>query len=85
MTRCTLEEIRTGFGEHVTIWGGIPSTLLCATSTPENEFRHSIDEIVDRYRHESHFVLGVSDMVTADCEWDRLQYITDRLQGTGNR
>jgi uroporphyrinogen-III decarboxylase len=79
MTRCRLEEIRAGFGERVTIWGGIPSTLLCASSTPEDEFRRSIDETVDRYCHQTHFILGVSDMVTADCKWDRLQYITEAV------
>jgi uroporphyrinogen-III decarboxylase len=79
MTRCTLEETRSNFGEHVTIWGGIPSTLLCLSSTPEDEFRRSVDEMIERYAHATHFVLGVSDMVTADCEWDRLQYITDRI------
>jgi hypothetical protein len=84
MTRCTLEEIRTNFGEHVTIWGGIPSTLLCTSSTTEDEFWRSIDETVERYAHQSHFILGVSDMVTADCEWERMQYITDRVQVTGN-
>jgi hypothetical protein len=79
MTRCRLEEIRVNFGDRVTIWGGIPSTLLCASSTPEDEFRRSIDETVERYAHQSHFILGVSDMVTADCEWDRLQYITEKV------
>ena len=79
MTRCTLEETRAKFGKHVTIWGGIPSTLLCLSSTPEDEFRRSVNETIERYAHESHFVLGVSDMVTADCEWDRMQYITDRI------
>jgi hypothetical protein len=82
MTRCRLEEIRVNFGDHVTIWGGIPSTLLCASSTPEDEFRRSIDETIERYAHESHFILGVSDMVTADCEWDRLQYITEKVATT---
>jgi uroporphyrinogen-III decarboxylase len=82
MTRCRLEEIRTNFGERVTIWGGIPSTLLCATSTPEDEFRRSLDETVERYSHQSHFILGVSDMVTADCEWDRMQYITEKVATT---
>lgn len=79
MTRCTLEETRTNFGEDVTIWGGVPSTLLCASSTAEAEFRRSIDETVNRYAGQSHFVLGISDMVTADCEWDRLQYITQKV------
>jgi hypothetical protein len=83
MTRCTLEETRANFGEHVTIWGGIPSTLLCLGSTSEDEFRRSIDETVERYAHATHFVLGVSDMVTADCEWDRLQYITDKVDSLG--
>ena len=79
MTRCRLEEIRVNFGDHVTIWGGIPSTLLCAGSTPEDEFRRSINETIERFAPQSHFILGVSDMVTADCEWDRMQYITERL------
>lgn len=79
MTRCRLDEIRTLFGDRVTIWGGIPSTLLCPTSTPEDDFRRTIEELVERYRHQSHFILGVSDMVTADCDWERLQHITERV------
>jgi uroporphyrinogen-III decarboxylase len=83
MTRCTLEEVRANFGERVTIWGGIPSTLLCASSTPEDEFQRSINETVERYSGQSHFILGVSDMVTADCEWERMQYITERVGSPG--
>lgn len=82
MTRCRLDEVRAHFGERITIWGGIPSTLLCASSTPEDEFRRSIDETVECYAQQSHFILGVSDMVTADCEWDRLQYITEKVAAT---
>jgi hypothetical protein len=82
MTRCTLEDTRANCGEHVTIWGGIPSTLLCLSSTSEDEFRRSVDGLIARYAHASHFVLGVSDMVTADCEWGRLQYITDGIATT---
>ena len=82
MTRCRLQEIRAAFGDRITIWGGIPSILLCATSTPEDDFRRSIDELTERYSHESHFILGVSDMVTAHADWDRLQYITERVTTT---
>jgi hypothetical protein len=38
-----------------------------------------MDELIERYRGESHFILGVSDMVTADAEWDRLRYITEKV------
>jgi len=79
MTHCRLDEIRAGFGERVTIWGGIPSVLLCRDSTPEADFRAYIDEVMERYGHSTRFVLGVSDMVTADCEWDRMQYITESV------
>jgi len=79
MTRCRLEEIRAAFADRITIWGGIPSTLLCATSTPDDEFRRSVDQLVRRYEGESHFILGVSDMVTADADWKRLQHITEMV------
>jgi hypothetical protein len=79
MTRCRLEDIRAAFADRITIWGGIPSTLLCPGSTPEEEFRRSIDDLIERYRGESRFILGVSDMVTADAEWSRFKYITEKV------
>ena len=79
MTRCRLEELRLAFADRIAIWGGIPSTLLCSASTPEKEFRRSIDELIERYAGESHFILGVSDMVTADADWDRFRYITEKV------
>jgi hypothetical protein len=82
MTRCRLEEIRVAFADRITIWGGIPSTLLCSTSTPEDEFRRSIAQLIERYDGESHFILGVSDMVTADADWDRLHYVTEKVAKT---
>ena len=82
MTRCRLEEIRAAFAGRITIWGGIPSTLLCPASTPEDEFRRSVAQLIDRYKGESHFILGVSDMVTADADWDRLQYVTEKVAET---
>ena len=79
MTRCKLEEVREAFAGRITIWGGIPSILLCPDSASEEDFRRFIDTLVERYGRASHFILGVSDMVTADAEWDRLLYITDRV------
>ena len=79
MTRCRLEEIREAFSDRVTIWGGIPSILLCEGSASWDEFQRFTDEVVDRYGHETHFVLGVSDMVSADAEWDRVEYIAEKV------
>ncbi|MCC6589237.1 MAG: hypothetical protein IT168_21245 [Bryobacterales bacterium] len=79
MTRCTLDDLTTAFDGRIAIWGGIPSVLLCKSSASDGEFRTYIDNLVERYRGRTRLILGVSDMVTADCEWDRLQYITERL------
>lgn len=79
MTRCRIEEIREAFADRITIWGGIPAVLLCSSSAGEDDFRRFIDDLIERYGHQSHFILGVSDMVTADAEWDRLQYITEKV------
>lgn len=79
MTSVRLEEFRAAFADKTTIWGGIPSTLLCPPSTTNGEFKQAVDDLVGRYTGESHFVLGVSDMVTADADWNRMLYITERV------
>ena len=79
MTRMSLAEIREAFEDRIAIWGGIPSILLCRDSAGDAQFRRWIDDLIDRYGHESRFVLGVSDMVTADADWDRLCYISDKI------
>src|ERR1039458_4503678 len=48
MTRMTLEQIQAAFEDRITIWGGIPSVLLCPDSVGESEFRHWIDRLVRR-------------------------------------
>lgn len=82
MTSCTLEEIRAAFGERITIVAGIPSILLCPSSATFDEFKHFIDDLFERYRGQSHLILGVSDMVTADTEWSRFEYITEKAAST---
>jgi len=82
MTQLRLEEIYAAFTGRITIWGGIPSTLLCPDSTRDVEFRRTIDELVERYTGQSRLILGVSDMVTADADWDRLQYITAKVRSS---
>ena len=79
MTRLTLEETLAAFAGRITIWGGIPSTQLCASSTNEQEFRRYADELIARYGHANRLVLGVSDMVTADAELDRIKYLCDKI------
>jgi hypothetical protein len=79
MTSLRLDEFFALLGDDRTIWGGIPSIVLCPEVTPWGEFRGHIDRLLADYGHRGHFVLGVSDMVTAEAEWDRLRYISDAV------
>ncbi len=80
MTRLTLDELIEAFAGRITLWGGIPSVLLCRESASEETFRRFIDRLIERYRRQPRFILGVSDMVTADADYDRLRYVIDALQ-----
>lgn len=82
MTSCTLEEIREAFNGKIAIWGGIPSVMLCRDSATDEQFRKLVDEIVSRYTGQSRLVLGVSDMVTADAEWERLRCLAGDVAGS---
>jgi hypothetical protein len=79
MTRLTLDELLDAFKGSITIWGGIPSVMLCPDSVPDAQFRAWIDGLLSRHGRTTRFVLGVSDMVTADAAWDRLEYITRKV------
>jgi hypothetical protein len=79
MTRCRIEELRAAFEGHITIWGGIPSILLCPHSADESEFRAFIDSLIAQCQGGTRLVLGVSDMVTADADWNRVKYISEAI------
>ncbi len=76
MTSCTLEEVQAAFAGRIAVWGGIASIMLCPESVPEEEFRASIDALFTSSNPSGRLIWGVSDMVTADADLDRLQYIT---------
>jgi hypothetical protein len=79
MTRMRLDELIAAFEGRITILGGIPSVLLCRDSATEEVFRGFIDDVLGRYSRQPRLILGVSDMVTADAEWSRLEYVAERL------
>ncbi len=79
MTRCRIEELRAAFEGHITIWGGLPSVLLCPHSASEGEFRAFVDALVAQCQGGTRFILGVSDMVTADSDWNRVLYLSEAV------
>ncbi|MCW5983415.1 MAG: hypothetical protein KIT09_35310 [Bryobacteraceae bacterium] len=83
MTSVRLEDLLEAFAGRIAIMGGIPSVILCRDSASEDRFRAFMTDLLARYARQPRFILGVSDMVTADVEWDRLRYIVDSLDAAG--
>ena len=81
MTSVTLDAFLAAFEGRTTVLGGIPAILLCRDSASDEDCRRYIDGVMERHGHRTRFILGVSDMVTADADWDRLRRITDRVIG----
>jgi hypothetical protein len=79
MTSVRLDEFLKTFENRITVMGGIPAVLLCPNSAGMDDCRAFIDDLLDRHGRRTRFIAGVSDMVTADCDWDRLRHVTDRL------
>lgn len=79
MTSVTFDEFMEAFAGRITLMGGIPAVLLCPDSSTLDDCRRYIDGVLERYQGSSRLILGVSDMVTADADWDRLLYVTERI------
>ncbi len=78
MTRCTLAELRRGFGPHTTVWGGIPSVVLLDTEMDEAAFDRYLDAVMRESAQGSRLILGVSDNVPPDANLARLAEIGRR-------
>jgi len=79
MTSLRLEEFLETFAGRIAVMGGIPAILLCEDSASLEDCLGFVDRTLERYGRQTRFILGVSDMVTADADWDRLQRITARV------
>lgn len=79
MTELDLISQRRGFGDEVTMWGGIPSILLLPGSTDTAEFESYLEKLESEMDElapgRSRLILGVSDNVPPDCDLGRLEAV----------
>lgn len=79
MTKCTLKELRDGFGSNITIFGGIPAIILSENQTNETDFRNFVKKTLQTIGNGQRYILGVSDNVPPDANIERLRTITDMV------
>ncbi len=80
MTRCTLAELRQGFGPRTTVWGGVPSVVLLDAEMDDAAFDRYLDEVMREAALGGRLILGVSDNVPPDANLARLAEIGRRCR-----
>jgi len=77
-------ELRREFlsGNRITIWGGIPSTLLCDPYTDE-DFDSYMRDLFRIIAPGDAFILGVADNVLAATHWERFERVLSMVETYG--
>ena len=82
MTRLSLAEYYRRWSPHLTLFGGLPSTLALP-ETSDATFGAYMDEVFRAVAPGRRIVLGMADNVPPDAVFSRLQRICDRVQNEG--
>ena len=79
MTKVKIEEYYRRWGDKLTIFGGIPSNLLLADLTPEEEFEAYLDHLFKAIAPGRRFILGIADTTPPNAVFGRLVRIGERV------
>jgi uroporphyrinogen-III decarboxylase len=83
MTNIGVAEARAVWGDRITIWGGIASTMM-SVSVPEEEFEAHVRQVLSEAAPGDHFILGTGDNVPTDSSLERIQRVTELVEELGS-
>ena len=79
MTNIGIAEAREVWGDKITIWGGIASTML-SERVPDEAFEEHMRTIFREAAPGDHFILGTGDNVPTDATLERVERITEMVE-----
>jgi uroporphyrinogen-III decarboxylase len=82
MVNTTLSEARAAWGERVTIWGGVPSSILEAPYT-DAQFEQYMNDLLKTISPGRAFILGIADNAMPGSDIRRIRRITEIVK-SGN-
>ncbi|MEK6210668.1 MAG: corrinoid protein [Pseudomonadota bacterium] len=82
MTKVTLAEYYRRWSGQLTLFGGIPSTIVLP-ETSEAEFEACLDELFRAVAPGTRMVVGIADQVPPNAVFSRLQRIGERIETEG--
>jgi 5-methyltetrahydrofolate--homocysteine methyltransferase len=83
MTKVPLDEYYRRWSDHLTLFGGIPSTIVIAENTPEDEFEAYLDGLFASVAPGRRMVVGIADQVPPTADFGRLIRIGERIEQEG--
>lgn len=83
MTKVPIEEYYRRWGDRLTLFGGIPSNMLLADMTPEEEFERYLDHLFKAIAPGRRFILGIADTTPPQAVFPRLSRIAERVESEG--
>lgn len=72
LVRCTMAQARAAWRDRITIWGGLPSTLL-EPAVPVARLIEHLESIYDCLGDGRRFILGLSDQAMPTSSWEHLK------------
>ncbi|MBF0527795.1 MAG: hypothetical protein HQK55_00715 [Deltaproteobacteria bacterium] len=80
-TKCTMSEFRN-MGDHVTLWGGIPS-ILFEPSVSNKAFDDYVKGIFKEMKPGYRFIVGMGDNLPVDADIDRVGRVVELIDKYG--
>jgi len=83
MTKVRIERYYQAWGSKFTLFGGIPSNMLLADLTPEEDFEAYLDYLFKAIAPGRRFILGIADTTPPQAVFQRLVRIGERVNREG--
>jgi len=83
MTKVKIEDYYRKWGDKITIFGGIPSTMLLKESTTEEDLDAYLDQFFKAIAPGRRFIVGIADSTPPNAVFERLVHIGDRVEKEG--
>jgi len=83
MTKVPIEEYYKKWGDRLTIWGGIPQSLLLPQTASEEEFEAYLDHFFKAVAPGTRLIVGIADTTPPDASFQRLRRIGERVASEG--
>ncbi len=83
MTKVRIEEYYRRWGDRLTIFGGIPQSLLLAETASEEDFEAYLDHFFKAVAPGRRLIVGIADTTPPNAVFDRLRRLGERVEREG--